>query len=95
VGPGYLDGRLDSQCTDKLLRKGRIRDHIREIGEVLGFGEVFEILAPFEKGIVVEVLLHAEMVEVVWIRQGLSELVLCVSARYVHVTILKSDFAGE
>lgn len=33
----------------------------------MGFGEVFEILAPFEKGIVFEVLLDAEMVEVVWV----------------------------
>jgi hypothetical protein len=66
VGPGYLDSRLDSWRTYKLLHEDRTRSHIREIGEVLGFGEVFEILAPFDKGIVFEVLLDAEMVEVVW-----------------------------
>ena len=43
----------------------------------MGLGEVFEILAPFDKGIVFEVLQDAEMVEVVWVRQGLNELALC------------------
>jgi hypothetical protein len=79
VGPGYLDNRLDSRCTNKLSHKDKTISHIREIGEVFGFGEVFEILAPFEKGVVFEVLLDAEMVEVVWVRQGLNELLLCVS----------------
>ena len=53
--------------------------NIREIGEVFRFGEVLEVLAPFEKCIVFEVLLDAEMVEVVWVRQGLNELAGCVS----------------
>lgn len=77
MGPGYLYGRLDSRSTDKVLHEDRTRSHIREIGEVLRFGEVFEILAPFDKGIVFEVLQDAEMVEVVWVRQGLNELALC------------------
>ena len=51
--------------------------NVREKGEVLGLGEVFEVLAPFDKGIVFEVLQDAEMVEVVWVRQGLNELALC------------------
>jgi hypothetical protein len=53
--------------------------NIREIGEVFRFGEVLEVLAPLEKGIIFEVLLDAEMVEVVWVRQGLDELAVFVS----------------
>lgn len=53
--------------------------NVREIGEVFRFGEVLEVLAPLEKGIIFEVLLDAEMVEVVWVRQGLNELAVCVS----------------
>ena len=68
MGPGYLYGRLDSRSTDKVLHEDRTRSHIREIGEVFRFREVLEILAPLDKGIVVEVLLDAEMVEVVWVR---------------------------
>jgi len=47
------------------LRKEMMMSNIREIGEVFRFGEVLEVLAPFEKCIVFEVLLDAEMVEVV------------------------------
>lgn len=39
--------------------------HVREKGEVLGAGEVFEVLAPFDESVVLEVLLHAEVVEIV------------------------------
>ena len=39
--------------------------NVREKGEVLGLGEVFEVLAPFDEGVVLEVLLHAQVVQVV------------------------------
>lgn len=43
----------------------RVTGNVREKGEVLGLGEVFQVLAPFDKGVVLEVLLHAQMVQVV------------------------------
>ena len=48
--------------------------NVREKGEVLGLGEVFEVLAPFDKGVVLEVLLHAQVVQVVGVGEGLDEL---------------------
>jgi hypothetical protein len=41
--------------------------HVREKGEVFGGGEVFQVLAPFDESVILEVLLHAEVVQVVGI----------------------------
>ena len=48
--------------------------NVREKGEVLGLGEVFQVPAPFDKGVVLEVLLHAEVVQIVGVGEGLDEL---------------------
>lgn len=39
--------------------------HVRQKWEVFGAGEVFQVLAPLDKSVVFEILLHAEMVQVV------------------------------
>lgn len=53
--------------------------NVREKGEVFRLGEVFQVLAPFDKGVVLEVLLHAQVVQVVGVREGLDELALVLA----------------
>lgn len=55
-----------------------VTGNAREKGEVLGLGEVFEVLAPFDEGVVLEVLLHAQVVQVVGVGEGLDELGLAL-----------------
>lgn len=54
--------------------------------QVLGLGEVLEVLAVCDEGFVVEVLCRAEVVEVVWVRQSLHEL-LAISNTALTLTL--------
>jgi hypothetical protein len=79
VGPGYLSLCQSREACFKLLRAKPLRIeesgcHIREKRKIFGGGEVFQVLAPFDEGVIFKVFLHTEVVEVVGVGEGLNEL---------------------
>jgi hypothetical protein len=79
VGPGYLSLCQSREALFKLLRAKPLRieesgRHIREKRKIFGGGEVFQVLAPFDEGVIFKVFLHTEVVEVVGVGEGLNEL---------------------